>query len=171
FPPFSNAALVPFMPPALTGFFIIFLAAAIVFFSVCCDRRSGNEREPVFGERRRAVPLRDPRFVATFSGGFNPLVPKKPGNSREKRDFLGPWRGSWPPMHKPDEGCHATVRFGMIIAGHLAVQEEPRRDGKPRRRLRLAEGWLRLEGPRIAAMAPGPCPHTPDLGGPGALVF
>jgi guanine deaminase len=59
----------------------------------------------------------------------------------------------------------------MIVAGLLAVPEEPRTEDKPRRRLRLEEGWLRLDGPRIAAATPGPCPHTVDLGGPGSVVF
>lgn len=59
----------------------------------------------------------------------------------------------------------------MIIAGLLAVQEEARTGQPARPRLRLSGGWLRIEGPRIAAVTPGPCPHTPDLGGPGTLVF
>lgn len=59
----------------------------------------------------------------------------------------------------------------MIIAGHLALPEAARPGQSARPRLHLAQGWIVLEGSQIQALTLGPCPHTPDLGGPDSLVF
>lgn len=51
----------------------------------------------------------------------------------------------------------------MIVVGALMVD-----DGGAR--VRLVDGWLRVEGTRIAEVHAGPCPHAADLGGEGALI-
>lgn len=52
----------------------------------------------------------------------------------------------------------------MIIAGTLLLTD---RQDAPR----LAEGWLRIDGDRIAEVRRGACPHTTDLGGDDALIL
>jgi guanine deaminase len=51
----------------------------------------------------------------------------------------------------------------MIISGLVMRTTD-------RAAVRLTPGWLRVEGPRIAEVHDGPCPHTPDLGGPGHII-
>ena len=51
----------------------------------------------------------------------------------------------------------------MILAGTLILPESDRS-------VRLAEGWLRIRGDRIAEVGEGPAPAAVDLGGPGAII-
>ncbi len=51
----------------------------------------------------------------------------------------------------------------MILAGQLLLPDGP--DS-----VALTPGWLRIVGDRIAEVHPGPCPHTPDLGGDDRVI-
>jgi len=51
----------------------------------------------------------------------------------------------------------------MIIAGTLMLSA-------PMSRVRLVEGWLRLDAGRIVEVTEGECPHTPDLGGDASII-
>lgn len=50
----------------------------------------------------------------------------------------------------------------MILAGTLMLPGS--------RAVRLAPGWLRIEGERIAEVHEGACPHTADIGGDGVVI-
>jgi len=52
----------------------------------------------------------------------------------------------------------------VIAAGHLMLP-------RPDRTVMLADGWCEIADGRLQRVEAGPCPHTPDLGGPDALVL